>query len=165
MLKVALADYQDPQDAQAVVTLLDGYASEPSGGGQALAPEVKARLVAEMAARPNLFSVLAWAGEGSARQAIGLINCVEGFSTFAARALINVHDVVVLASHRRQGVAQAMEAFRADDYHLAVATGKARRGLDRVLKAHGQTAHRGRAKAPKQRRPPTTHLATEPRQV
>ena len=36
-----------------------------------------------------------------------------------------------------EGVAQTMEAFRADGYHLAVATGKARRGLDRVLKAHG----------------------------
>ena len=35
----------------------------------------------------------------------------------------------------------------------------------RVLKAHGQTAHRGRAKAPKAVRPPTTHIATEPRQV
>ena len=35
----------------------------------------------------------------------------------------------------------------------------------RVLKAHGQTTHRGRAKAPKQRRPPTTHIATTPRQV
>ena len=37
--------------------------------------------------------------------------------------------------------------------------------FSRVLKAHGQTAHRGRAKAPKAVRPPTTHIATEPRQV
>jgi putative transposase len=37
--------------------------------------------------------------------------------------------------------------------------------FSRVLKAHGQTAHRGRAKAPQQRRPPTTHIATAPRQV
>ena len=36
-----------------------------------------------------------------------------------------------------EGVVESMEAFRADGYHLAVATGKARRGLDRVLKAHG----------------------------
>jgi phosphoglycolate phosphatase len=36
-----------------------------------------------------------------------------------------------------EGVRQSLEAFRADGYHLAVATGKARRGLDRVLKAHG----------------------------
>jgi transposase InsO family protein len=35
----------------------------------------------------------------------------------------------------------------------------------RVLRAHGQTAHRGRAKAPKAVRPPTTHIATAPRQV
>jgi transposase InsO family protein len=34
-----------------------------------------------------------------------------------------------------------------------------------VLKAHGQTAHRRRTKAPQQRRPLTTHIATEPRQV
>ncbi|WP_082428130.1 HAD-IA family hydrolase [Pseudomonas endophytica] len=35
------------------------------------------------------------------------------------------------------GVADTLEAFRADGYRMAVATGKARRGLNRVLKAHG----------------------------
>jgi putative transposase len=35
----------------------------------------------------------------------------------------------------------------------------------RVLRAHGQAAHRGRAKAPKATRRPTTHVATAPRQV
>ncbi|RAU47390.1 MULTISPECIES: HAD-IIIA family hydrolase [unclassified Pseudomonas] len=35
------------------------------------------------------------------------------------------------------GVRESLEAFRAEGYRLAVATGKARRGLDRVLKAHG----------------------------
>ena len=34
-----------------------------------------------------------------------------------------------------------------------------------MLRAHGQAAHRGRAKAPKARRPPTTHIATAARQV
>lgn len=37
--------------------------------------------------------------------------------------------------------------------------------FSRVLKAQGQSAHRGRAKAPRTVRPPTTHIATEPRQV
>ena len=37
--------------------------------------------------------------------------------------------------------------------------------FSRVLKAHGQTTHRGRAKVPKAVRPPTTHIATAPRQV
>lgn len=35
----------------------------------------------------------------------------------------------------------------------------------RVLRAHGQTAHRGRAKVPRTVRLPTTHIATGPRQV
>ncbi|MDD0975471.1 HAD-IA family hydrolase [Pseudomonas fontis] len=35
------------------------------------------------------------------------------------------------------GVAEALQAFRDEGYRLAVATGKARRGLDRVLRANG----------------------------
>ena len=35
----------------------------------------------------------------------------------------------------------------------------------RVLRAEGQNAHRGRAKAPRAVRPPTTHIASGPRQV
>lgn len=35
-----------------------------------------------------------------------------------------------------EGVAEGLVAFRRAGYQLAVATGKARRGLDRVLKAH-----------------------------
>ena len=37
--------------------------------------------------------------------------------------------------------------------------------MARVLRAHGQNARRGRAKAPKATRPPTTHIATAPGQV
>ena len=37
--------------------------------------------------------------------------------------------------------------------------------MARVLKAHGQNTRRGRAKAPKASRPPTTHIATAPGQV
>ena len=35
----------------------------------------------------------------------------------------------------------------------------------RVLRAHGQNTHRGRAKAPCKLRPPSTHIATAPRQI
>jgi putative transposase len=37
--------------------------------------------------------------------------------------------------------------------------------FQRVLRAQGQMRHRGRAKAPRQSRPPTTHIATAPRQL
>ena len=37
--------------------------------------------------------------------------------------------------------------------------------FSRVLREHGQITRRGRAKAPRATRPPTTHIATAPRQV
>ncbi|WP_028605682.1 GNAT family N-acetyltransferase [Ottowia thiooxydans] len=114
---VALANYQIPCDAQAIVTLLNEYASEPAGGSEPLSHAVKERLVSEMATRPHLFSVLAWDGQGDSRRAVGLINCVEGFSTFMARPLVNIHDVVVSASHRQRGVAQAMFEYVEREAH------------------------------------------------
>ena len=37
--------------------------------------------------------------------------------------------------------------------------------FQRVLRAHGQSGHRGRARAPRASRAPTTHVATAPRQL
>jgi len=37
--------------------------------------------------------------------------------------------------------------------------------FQRVLREHGQNRHRGRARAPRKSRPPTTHVATAPRQL
>jgi len=106
-IEVFLADYRDAAQAAAVVDLLDAYASEPAGGGVPLDPAVRQNLPAALAARPQAFSVLAFEGG----QPVGLVNCLEGFSTFACKPLVNVHDVVVLPSHRGQGVAQKMFAL------------------------------------------------------
>jgi GNAT superfamily N-acetyltransferase len=73
-ITVRLADYRHDEDARALVSLLDAYASDPAGGG-------------------------------------GLINCIEGFSTFACRPLVNVHDVAVLASHRGHRIGERMLAL------------------------------------------------------
>ena len=80
------------------------------GGGQPLSTFAKANLVAALAARPQAFSVLAFVGTGNGVP-VGLVNCIEGFSTFACRPLVNVHDVAVLPEHRGQGVAEKMLAL------------------------------------------------------
>ena len=107
MIEVLLADYRNPEHARALVELLDGYACDPAGGGTPLAPEVLAGLPGALAARPQAFSVLAY----DEARAVGLVNCIEGFSTFACRPLVNVHDVVVLPSHRGRRIAQQMLAY------------------------------------------------------
>lgn len=112
-LRVCRADYADPLHALALLRLLDAYARDPMGGGEPLSEYAKTHLVPALAARPQAFSVLAFAqtpGIGDARP-VGLVNCIEGFSTFACRPLVNVHDVAVLPEYRGQRVAQQMLAL------------------------------------------------------
>lgn len=106
-MQIVRVDYGNPAHAQALVDLLDAYARDPAGGGHALSEHARAHVVAGLAARPQAFSVLAFDGE----QAIGLVNCFEGFSTFAARPLVNVHDVIVLAAYRGRRVGELMLAL------------------------------------------------------
>ena len=106
-LSILHADYHNVVHALAIVALLDVYAKDLAGGGKPLTEFVKSQLVRALAARPQAFSVLAFEGA----KPVGLINCFEGFSTFACRPLVNVHDVVVLADHRGQRVAEQMLAL------------------------------------------------------
>ncbi|MGB4362099.1 MAG: GNAT family N-acetyltransferase [Rhodoferax sp.] len=106
-LTLCQVDYAKPQHMQALLDLLDGYARDPMGGAEPLSDFAKANLPQALAVRPHLFSVLAF-DEAAGGLPVGLINCVEGFSTFACQPLVNVHDVVVVASHRGQGVAEQM---------------------------------------------------------
>lgn len=100
---VRLADYAQTGDAAAIVQLLDAYAQDPAGGAEPLSEFAKVNLVSALARR-SAFSVLAFAGD----QPVGLVNCLEGFSTFACQPLVNVHDVAVLAAFRGRGVGRAM---------------------------------------------------------
>jgi ribosomal protein S18 acetylase RimI-like enzyme len=111
VLKICVADYADPKHAHALVDLLDGYASDPMGGAHPLSDFTKSHLIIAMATRPTLFSVLAFDESVARSLPVGLINCVEGFSTFACQPLVNVHDVVVANSHRGQRIAEKMLAL------------------------------------------------------
>ena len=106
-LQVVRANYADPVHGAALVGVLDAYARDPMGGAHPLSDFARANLVASLAARPQAYSVLAFAGDVP----VGLVNCIEGFSTFACEPLVNVHDVAVQASHRGQGVAEKMLAL------------------------------------------------------
>lgn len=106
MTDILRADYLNPTHAQAILTLMQVYAKDPMGGGTPLSDDVAEALVERLAAFPTAFAVLAFV-EG---QPAGLANCFEGFSTFAAKPLINVHDLIVAPAFRGQGIARALFA-------------------------------------------------------
>lgn len=101
---VLQASYSNPVQAEAIGLLLNHYAQDPMGGGKALSADLLEQLPAELAKRAHAFSVLAFVGGEPA----GLVNCFEGFSTFACRPLVNVHDVVVMEQFRGLGLSQKM---------------------------------------------------------
>ena len=101
MIEIVRVRYDNPAHAAALIGLLDAYARDPAGGGEPLDEFARDNLIAELAARPFVFSVLAFDGDTP----VGLVNAIEGFSTFACRPLVNVHDVVVAAGHRGRGIA------------------------------------------------------------
>ena len=104
MTNIQIADFSNPTHASAVVYLLNEYAKDPMGGGEELSDFVKANLVNEMAKRPSVHAILAFVNGKPA----GLANCIEGFSTFACKPLLNIHDMVVLAEYRGQGISSQL---------------------------------------------------------
>jgi len=106
-IRVVRADYTNPTHAAALVALLDAYALDPMGGGEGLSDFAKTALVPALAARPQAFSVLAFSGADDSTP-VGLVNCIEGFSTFACKPLVNVHDVAVLSGYRGQRIGERM---------------------------------------------------------
>lgn len=104
MLTVVEANLNLPEHSQALLKLLDHYARDPMGGGQELSAHTRSNLIQALRDRPGCHIILAFDhGEPA-----GLTNCFEGFSTFACRPLLNIHDVVVAAEHRGKGISRLM---------------------------------------------------------
>ena len=104
MLDIIQVDYCNQRQAQDLLLLLDAYARDPMGGGQALSAYTRQNLLTKLAEREDALSLLAYKGN----RAVGLVNAFEGFSTFQCRPLLNIHDVCVDKPYRRQGIASAM---------------------------------------------------------
>lgn len=104
--RLANADLHQTRDAGDVLALLDAYARDPMGGGGALSDYARTHLIERLRERPGVHVLLAYLGE----EAVGLAICMEGFSTFAARPLLNVHDFAVLPAYRGRGVARTLMA-------------------------------------------------------
>lgn len=103
-IEIVVADYSDEFHASAIVNLMNSYAMDKMGGGEALPEAVKQNLIAEIAKIPKAFTVLSLVDGKPA----GLINCFMGFSTFKAKPLINIHDIIVVSDYRGLQLSQLM---------------------------------------------------------
>ncbi len=103
-IKVIEADLAQTEHQQAILDLLDMYACDPMGDGKPLAAEVKRNLIPGLQQHPTTIVFLAY----HATEPVGLAICFRGFSTFAARPLINIHDLAVSPAHRGHGIGRKL---------------------------------------------------------
>ena len=101
---VIRADYNDPGHASDIVTMLRHYAVDPMGGGDDLSEHVQRNLVPGLRATPAASSLLAYIDN----EPVGLANLMTTFSSFAAKPLINIHDIAVSKDHRGTGIGRKL---------------------------------------------------------
>jgi len=98
------ADLDDPRDTDALFAILDAYARGPGGQNAPLTEDARKALVPGLRAHPQTFALLAFV-DGAP---VGAAVCFFGFSTFAGRPFLNVHDLSVLPEHRGRGLGRAL---------------------------------------------------------
>jgi ribosomal protein S18 acetylase RimI-like enzyme len=101
-IDISLVDYSNKQQLEDIVTLLDHYSNDLMGGGKPLPESIKIQLPKQLSKIAHSFCVICYIDNNPA----GLATCFEGFSTFKAKPLINIHDIVVHTAYRGLGISQ-----------------------------------------------------------
>ncbi|MCA9229378.1 MAG: GNAT family N-acetyltransferase [Planctomycetales bacterium] len=103
-IQIREANLNNEQHQQAVVDLLDAYAQIPMILGKPLSAQVRRDLIPGLQQHPTTIILLAFDQD----LPIGIAVCFLGFSTFAARPLVNIHDIAVHPEHRGMGVGKLL---------------------------------------------------------
>ena len=103
-VKIVQVDFSNAQHLKHLAAMLLEYSKDIMGGGEALSPQVIENSISLLAEKNYAVSFLAYDNE----QAIGFANCFENIATFKGRTALNIHDIAVIPSFRKQGVATAL---------------------------------------------------------
>jgi len=105
-VEILEADLSDPEHQAAVLALVDAYAADSMGNGRPLDENVRQELIPGLRQHPATLILLALCHGDY----VGIAVCFIGFSTFAARPLVNIHDLAVLPAFRKQRVGRRLLA-------------------------------------------------------
>ena len=103
---VTEADLSRAEHQDAILQLLNAYSMDPMGDGRPLSEVARRDLIPGLRHHPTSVVFLACHGPDP----VGLAICFRGFSTFAARPLVNIHDFSVLPAFRGKGIGRQLLA-------------------------------------------------------
>jgi ribosomal protein S18 acetylase RimI-like enzyme len=104
IVRIVVAELDRPAHQRDVVAMTVAYAQDAMGNAGPLPAEVLQRLIPALRAHRTTLILLAYLDQ----EAVGIATCFVGFSTFAARPLINIHDLAVLPPYRGRGIGRAL---------------------------------------------------------
>jgi ribosomal protein S18 acetylase RimI-like enzyme len=144
LITIVEADLTDPEQAGALVEIIDSYARGPGGQNAPIEAEARQRMAPGLAAHPAAFALLARVDSAF----VGVAVCVWGFSTFAGRASLNIHDLAVLPAFRGRGIGRALlegaerRARDRDGAKLTLEVHDSNTGAKRLYEESPPPAHR-----------------------
>ena len=103
-IQIIEADLDRPDHGRTLVRLFASYVTEITGHDRPPTAEVQRDLLSGLRSHPTTLAFIAYAGEAP----VGLAICFRGFSTFAARPIINIHDLAVMPGHRGKGIGRRL---------------------------------------------------------
>jgi GNAT superfamily N-acetyltransferase len=103
-ISIVEADLGRPAHQEALLEMTDAYSRDPFGDGKPLNDGARERLIPGLRSHPTTLVMLAFEDD----RPIGAATCFIGFSTFAAKPLVNIHDLVVLPDFRGRGVGRGL---------------------------------------------------------
>lgn len=102
--EIRIANYQSENDCADLLFLLNSYAVDPMGGGEPLSEYSQKHLCEQLKKRNHVLTLLCYVDGKPA----AICNCVEGFSTFKAKPLLNIHDMGVVPEFRGLGLSHKL---------------------------------------------------------
>jgi ribosomal protein S18 acetylase RimI-like enzyme len=115
-VRIVEADLSLAAHQEAVLAMVDAYSRDAMGNGKPLDQDVRTQLIPGLRRHPTTLIFLAFDGV----QPIGAAVCFIGFSSFAAKPIINIHDFVVLPTSRGKGIGRQLPLEVMDKNHQAI---------------------------------------------
>jgi GNAT superfamily N-acetyltransferase len=142
-LTLTKVDYSNESQIEDLLFLLQMYAKDPMGGGAAIDDAVIESLPKALASRPYMHSFLVYQNNTP----VAFSNCIESFSTFSGKGVMNIHDFAVNPTMRGQNLSHFLidgiqkEALRLGCTKLTLEVLEGNKSAIRAYEKSGFTAY------------------------